>query len=404
MKTLINSDYIFTGDKIQGILENKSIVIEDGRISEIVDNSSLPGDADKVIDAKGLKVFPGFIDLHVHLSFSGSANLAQRMIEKREYSAIRALKFACDSLNAGFTTLRDLGASGYQIIALKEAIRDGLAKGPNIIAAGRPITETGGHGDSPFTGGRVCDGPDDARKAVREQVKAGADVIKIHVSGGGSSYHDNQSEPQFSVGEIDAMVQEAHSKHRKVAAHAQSNQGIRNAASVGVDTIEHALYLDDFSCDLIKKNDLIIVPTMSPPIMTSRYGKSAGDADWHVKKATAAIDPHCKSIHLAKEKGLKIGFGTDAGTTSNYHGTNGKEFEFLVENGGLTPEEAIYAATGIASEALGPRSMVGVIAPGFKADLVFVEGNPFEDIGVLAKPQKIKQVILGGEPVNHVLD
>jgi imidazolonepropionase-like amidohydrolase len=399
MKQLIKTDYLFTGEIEKGVFENKSILVENGIINGMVDNSGVLPDVDEIIDAGGLKVFPGFIDLHVHLSSTAGANLAQSMVEKREYSALRSLNYAKKSLNAGFTTLRDLGSNGYQIIALKEAIRDGWVSGPRILAAGRPITETGGHADSPFSNGRVSDGPVEATRAVREQIKAGADVIKIHVSGGGTSPHDNPLEPQFNKDEIDAIVEEAHSKFRKVAAHAQSNAGIRNAAVSKVDTIEHALFLDDTTCDLIRNNNLIIVPTMVSPIMTSLKGKDAGVPEWAVRKASEAVEPHSKSVKMAKKKGLKIGFGTDAGTPFNLHGNNGKEFEILVESGGLTPLEAIYAATGIASEALGPEYAVGKIKPGFKADMVCIEGDPLEDIGVLTRPSSVKRVILGGAVV-----
>lgn len=396
MRLLVKTDYIFTGEIEKNILENRSILVENGIIREIVDNSGSLPQADEVVDARGLKVFPGFIDLHVHLSATAGANLAQSMVEKKEYGALRALNYARRSMNAGFTTLRDLGSNGYQIIALKEAIRDGWVSGPRILAAGRPITETGGHADSPFSNGRVSDGPIEAAKAVREQVKAGADVIKIHVSGGGTSPHDNPLEPQFNRVEIDAIVEEAHSKFRKVAAHAQSNAGIRNAAASRVDTIEHALFLDDLTCDLIRNNSLIIVPTMVSPIMTAKNGKEAGVPEWAVRKASEAVEPHSKSVRLAKKKGVKIGFGTDAGTPFNLHGNNGKEFEILVESGGLTPLEAIYSATRVAGEALGPEYAVGKIKPDFKADLVFVEGNPLDDIGILAKGSNIKSVLIGG--------
>ena len=399
MKLLIKTDYLFTGEIEKSVLENKSLFVENGIIKEIVDNSEVLPDVDETIDVRGLEVFPGFIDLHVHLSSTAGANLAQSLVEKNEYSALRSLNYANKSLNAGFTTLRDLGSNGYQIIGLKEAIRDGWVSGPRILAAGRPITETGGHADSPFSNGRVSDGPVEVTKAVREQIKAGADVIKIHVSGGGTSPHDNPLEPQFNRDELHAIVEESHNKFRKVAAHAQSNIGIRNAAMSKVDTIEHALFLDDSTCDIIRNNNIIIVPTMVSPIMTSMKGKDAGVPEWAVRKATEAVEPHSKSVKMARKRGLKIGFGTDAGTPFNLHGNNAKEFEILVESGGLTPIDAIHAATGVASEALGPQYAVGKLKPGFKADIVCIEGDPLGDIGVLTRPYNVKRVILGGTVV-----
>ncbi len=396
MRVVIRTDSVFTGVEDEGISSTKSITIENGSITKLADSFEKDPLADKVIDARGLFVMPGLIDLHVHLSSTAGPNLARSLVEKTEYGAIRAFKYAHDSLMAGFTTLRDLGSNGYQIIALKEAIRDNVVKGPRIIAAGRPITETGGHADTPFSNGRVSDGEVEVRKAVREQIKQGADVIKIHVSGGGTSPHDDPSEPQFSVGEIENIVEEAHSKFRRVAAHAQSNVGIRNAAYAKVDTIEHALFMDEQACSLIRDNNLTIVPTMVSPLMTSKYGKEAGVPEWAVRKATEALDPHSSSVKLAREHKLKIAFGTDAGTPFNFHGNNGKEFECLVELGGLTPKEALYAATGIAGDALGPKYKVGRIAPGYDADIIFVEGNPAEDASVMAKPEKIRQVLAKG--------
>lgn len=397
MKVLIRTDSVFTGVPGEGQVDRKGILIEDGKIVKLLDGAEGEPPADKVIDGRGLFVMPGLIDLHVHLSSPAGANLASSLVEKTEYGALRASKFAGESLMAGFTTLRDLGSNGYQIIALKEAIRDGLVKGPRIIAAGRPLTETGGHADSPFSNGRVSDGEVEVRRAVREQIKNGADVIKIHTSGGGTSPHDDPSEPQFTVPEIQSIVEEAHSKFRKVAAHAQSNAGIRNAAAAKVDTIEHALFMDDVACNLIKNNGLTIVPTMVSPLMTSKYGKDAGVPEWAVRKATEALEPHAASVRLARKNGLKIAFGTDAGTPFNFHGNNGKEFECLVELGGLEPVEALYAATGIAGDALGDKYQVGKIAVGHEADIILVEGDPTEDIGVMTKPESIRHVLLKGE-------
>lgn len=396
MRVLIRTDSVFTGVEEEGIADSRSILVENGSIIKLMDNFEEDPSVDKVIDARGFFVMPGLIDLHVHLSATAGANLARSLVEKTEYGAIRAYKYAYKSLMAGFTTLRDLGSNGYQIVALKEAILDDIVKGPRVIAAGRPITETGGHADTPFSNGRVSDGEVEVRKAVREQIKQGADVIKIHVSGGGTSPHDDPSEPQFSVGEIENIVEESHSKFRKVAAHAQSNAGIRNAATAKVDTIEHALFMDDEACSLIRNNNLTIVPTMVSPLMTSKYGKDAGVPEWAVRKATEALDPHSSSVRLARKHKLKIGFGTDAGTPFNLHGNNGKEFECLVDLGGLTPEEALYSATGIAGDALGPKYRVGKIAPGYDADIIFVEGSPMDDIGVMTRPERIKQVLVRG--------
>ncbi len=398
---LIKTGKIFLGNTSENTMDNGFILVREDKITYVGDRP--PSEEYDVIDLDGLFVMPGIIDLHVHLSSSGDPNYTARITETTEYQALKAYSNAEKALLSGFTTLRDVGASGTQVISLKKAINSGLVRGPRIFAAGRMLTETGGHGDTPFGSGRVCDGVDEVRKAVREQIKAGADVIKLSVSGGGMSPQDSPDEPQFTVEEILAAVQEAHSKHRKVAAHAQSNIGIKNALRAGVDTIEHALYLDEESCRMIVTQDKIIVPTMISPLLTATYGKNAGVPDWALTKTQMALEPHKTSVKLANSMGVKIGFGTDAGTPFNYHGLNGREFGCLVERGGLTPGQALYAATGIAAEALGKSHSLGTISEGKIADIIAIKGNPLTDIKVLSDPVNVKFVMLNGQVVKSTL-
>jgi len=394
---LIKAGNIFLGTSDKDVMDNAFILVRENKILYVGDKP--PSGEYDIMDLDGFFVMPGMIDLHVHLSSSGEPNYTSRITETTEYQALKAYSNAEKALQSGFTTLRDVGASGMQVISLKKAINSGLVQGPRIFAAGRMITETGGHGDTPFGSGRVCDGADEVRKAVREQIKAGADLIKLSVSGGGMSPQDSPDEPQFTVEEISVAVQEAHSKHRRVAAHAQSNIGIKNALRAGVDTIEHALYLDEESCKMIVAQNRIIVPTMISPFLTATYGKNAGVPEWALAKTQMALEPHKMSVNLANNMGVKIGFGTDAGTPFNYHGLNGREFECLVVRGGLTPGQALYAATGIAAEALGKNDSLGTISAGKLADIIAINGNPLTDIKVLADPTNVRFVMLNGQVV-----
>ena len=403
---LLKTGPAFLGTGVNGFVDKSSILIKGGKFEQIYAGRA-PHDSNldihQEIDLENYYVVPGLIDLHVHLCMSGEADFARKILETPDYETMKAYSNAKKALNAGFTTLRDAGSSGYQVVALRDSISNGLVEGPRIFAAGKILTETGGHADTPFLRGRICDGKDEVRKAVREQVKNGVDFIKITCSGGGMSPQDNPKHSQFSPEEISAAVVEAHSKDRKVAAHAQSNTGIRNSVISGIDTIEHALYLDREACDLIIERGCTIVPTMISPVMTAKNGRGNGVPDWAIEKTDIAIDAHKVSVTLAHDLGVKIGFGTDAGTPFNYHGSNANEFEMLVDSGGLTPEEALYSATGIAAEALDKKDILGTITKGAFADLVVVKGDPSSDIRCLKSPENIKLVIKEGKIIKNEL-
>ena len=403
---LLKTGPAFLGTGVNGFVDKSSIIIKGGKFEQIHPGQIPLGtnsDIREEIDLENYYVMPGLIDLHVHLCMSGEADFTRKILESPNYETMKAYANAKRSLDAGFTTLRDAGSSGYQTVALRDSINNGLVEGPRIFAAGKILTETGGHADTPFLRGRICDGADEVRKAVREQVKNGVDFIKMTCSGGGMSPQDSPKHSQFSLEEISTAVIEAHSKERKVAAHAQSNTGIKNSVISGIDTIEHALYLDREACGLIIERGCTIVPTMISPVMTAKNGRGNGVPDWAIEKTEIAIDAHMSSVNLAHDLGVKIGFGTDAGTPFNYHGSNANEFEMLVDSGGLTPSEALYSATGIASEALGKKNILGTITKGAFADLIVVKGDPLSDIRCLKTPENIKFVIKGGKIVKNEL-
>jgi imidazolonepropionase-like amidohydrolase len=391
----------FPGTDSSTVYQDVYIETRDSRIVKIYKKGEVPRDlpSDVEIDATNYFVLPGLTDLHVHLTHNGESRQSTYASPKSsEYQTLTALKNSMKSLEAGFTTLRDAGATGAQVIALRDAIENKVVRGPRIFAAGIPIGATGGHADGLSFRGRICDGPDEVRKGVREQIKMGADLIKLMASqgGGGGSPRENPNEPELTIAEISTAVEEAHSRHRKVAAHAHSTIGIKNAIRGGVDTIEHGLFMDSEACALMNERETILVPTMSAPIMVAKAGQKMGDSDWHVKRVLSYLDIHGKSVRLAKEAGIPIGFGTDSGTVSNFHGENAKEFGFLVSSGGLSEGEALYASTGVAATALGLQSELGTIGEGRFADLIFVKGNPLEKIESITDPANIRMVMKEG--------
>lgn len=395
-KVLIKAKRFFDGFDVSHRNTPKYIQVFGNSILK-VDNDKPSGSFSDEIDLSDLFVMPGLIDLHVHLTFGGEGNHLQNALENSEYQTLKAYRNAKQTMLSGFLTLRDVGAAGYQVVALRDAINNGFIQGPRIFAAGKILTETGGHGDSIFAGGEVCDGVDEVRKAVRTQIKNRVDLIKMTCSGGGLSPQDSPHDPQFTVDEIRAAVEEAHSKRRRVAVHAQSNRGIKNSIVSGVDTIEHALFLDEVACKMLKENDKIIVPTMVSPAMTAKYGPQNGTPEWAIAKVNEALEYHGKSISLAHKMGVKIAYGTDAGTPFNYHGKNAQEFIYLTQQGGLSNKEAIYAATGLAGEALGMRGKIGALIPGSFSDIIAIDGDPISSIEALTEPSNIRFIMMSGE-------
>ncbi len=403
-RLLVKAGSLFQGTDATSVINEVSILIVDGEIQAIYPKGEMKETSvDREIDARNHFVMPGMVDLHVHLTASGEANYISRMLESVEYSVLQAQHNATKTLEAGFTTVRDVGSKNYGVIALKNAIKNGITRGPRILAAGKALTETGGHGDTPYffqnipySNGRVCDGVDEVRKAVREQIKMGADLIKIHSSGGHGSPQDDPNQPQFTLEEISNIVSEAHSKNRRVAAHAQSRIGIRNALEGGVDSIEHASDLDEELCRIIKERERIIVPTLIPGMMAVQHGVKSGISEWSVKKSEASLERARRSVKLAYQNNVKIGFGTDAGTPFNFHGINALEFRLLVEHAGMQTSDAIYSATGLAAEALGLEGVLGSISQGKVADIVIVKGNPIDNISCLEDVGNIKMVIKDG--------
>ncbi|PIC01672.1 amidohydrolase family protein [Caulobacter sp. X] len=379
----------------------KTLVLENGKVVRIVDGYVVEKGG-KVVDLKDSFVLPGLIDSHVHLT--GQQGPTSRLDEVTQSSADQAMVgagYARKTLMAGFTTVADLGAENQAIFALRAGIKRGDVPGPRIIAAGSAVSIHGGHGDvngysdevmHVLRPTSVCSGADDCRRATREQVWHGADIIKITATGGVLSNTAAGLAQQFSDDELKAIVDAAHKMGRKVTAHAHGVDGINSFLRAGGDSIEHGTYLDAESIALFKKNGAYLVPTLMAGDFVYRI--ASGPNNFLTPAQTAkALDAGPKMLAMARrahEGGVKIAFGTDTGVSA--HGDNAGEFALLVK-AGLTPLEAIQTATVNAADHFSLSSEIGSLAPGKAADLIAVKGDPLKDVTEL---QRVTSVIKGG--------
>jgi imidazolonepropionase-like amidohydrolase len=359
----------------------------------------------EIRNLKGMTLMPGMIDVHVHLGLDGSPNYFQIMLtETQALCAIRAVKKVKRIVESGFTTIRTLGDKGQIDIAVKQAIEAGEILGPRLLASGRAITMTGGHGDMfpphvMIEGmGRIVDGPVEARKAAREQLKAGADNIKLMATGGGMSPGPG-TVAQLTIEEMQAAVEEAEKWGKTTAAHAIGAEGIVNALKAGVRTIEHGTFLDEEGIELLLKKGAYLVPTLAA-FKTIKYGKEAGVPEYTIEKVRYFATAHYANLKKAVQAGVKVVAGTDAGTPFNYHGESAYELECLVANG-LSPMQAIHAATRVAAEALKLQD-IGVLGIGKVADFIAVEGDPLKDITLLQDHGRIKMVVKAGKTLKEM--
>jgi imidazolonepropionase-like amidohydrolase len=296
---------------------------------------------------------------------------------------------------AGVTSVRDLGGKDGIDLIIRDAIRSGLIPGPRMLASGRLICMTGGHG---WQIGREADGPDEVMKAAREQIKAGADVVKFMATGGVMTPGVEPGSEQFTEEELRAGIQEAHKVGRKTATHAMGTQGILNALRAGIDSIEHGVFLDEETISLMVNRDVPLVPTISALYHIESKGVEAGIPAFAVDKTLRLKHSYIESVRMAREAGVRVAMGTDAGTPFNVHGENLGELQRLVEVG-YSPMEALESGTRVASQVLGLENELGTIEEGKLADLVMVDGNPLEEVGLLLKTEAIRLVMQGGKLV-----
>ncbi len=395
-------------------LRDATIIIRGGKITEVRTGFvDLPGA--KVVDLRGSTVLPGLIDMHVHLA--GLDDRLQRRLQgtqrDHEDEAFTALLNARKTLLAGFTTVRDLGAEPRLIIALRDALAGGEFAGPTVVAAGASISGSGGHSDRRSGLNRhaaagamtnnLCNGADDCRRAVREQIGLGADVIKITATGGVLSDVAGGLNKQMMDDEMRAVVETARLFGRKVAAHAHGVDGINAALRAGVDSIEHGTFTNDETFRLYKQAGAYYVPTLLAPAAALADGRRGALTPAQYQKAQEAAGSAQLSLARAVRAGVKIAFGTDSGVSP--HGRNAEEFALMVD-AGMTPATAIRSATVDAATLLGRFESIGTIAPGKDADIIAVAGDPLanvrllENVGFVMKRGKVYK--LGGR--SHISD
>jgi imidazolonepropionase-like amidohydrolase len=382
-------------DSVSGKLsEHGVVVVSGGKIVAVGNDAAIPADAE-VIDLGDATLLPGFIDAHVHLGQQAGPNWYQDYFaDIMRFPAEQALygaHYAKATLEAGITTVRDLGSSDYVSLGLRNAIAAGMIPGPRMLVANYAIGATGGHADQdpvppqriavagPLQG--VCNGPEECRAAVRYQIKYGANVIKFMPSGGVLSLSDPVDNPQLTQEEMNAIVAEAHNWGRKVAAHCHGDRAAKMAIAAGVDSIEHGSFLKDDTLTEMKKKHVYLVPTLFAGAWVGEHLDTFPPAI--AVKARAAAAQMQQMFQHAVKIGVPIAMGTDAGVEP--HGLNAREFSLMTKNG-LSAEQALMAGTANGADLLGLADQIGTLAPGKSADIVAVAGNPVSDMKAVEHP------------------
>ena len=369
-----------------------TIRIKGNKILEVTKGYATPKKNDEIVNLKQSYVLPGFMDMHVHLAQEYVPKAERRSKIEPEYRALFAANAASKTLMAGFTSVRNLGDGGMETISLRDAIKEGLVIGPRIFTSGKTIATTGGHGDptngmpkdnysppSPEEG--VIDSPEDAKKAVRQRYKDGADGIKITATGGVLSVAKSGENPQFTDEELNSIVATANDYGLWTAAHAHGKEGMKRAVIAGINSIEHGTYMDQEVMDLMKSKGTYYVPTIMAGDWVAEKAKIPNFFPALVKPKAEKIGPQIQSTFAkAYKAGVKIAFGTDSGVSA--HGDNWQEF-ILMTNAGMTNQDALKSATIETAKLLRIEDKLGQIKPGMLADIIAVQQNPVEDISTV---------------------
>lgn len=383
-----------------GAIWNGYLFLDGAFISEVghgEPSKKLLKEASHRVDVAGRTIVPGMIDCHVHLAMDATPRVMSMSTDVDcMMGLMRASSNALKTLHSGITTIRDCGTPGNVDFALRRAARDGMCITPRLLLSGRALCMTGGHGWE-FLGTEV-DGPDQARRAARQQLKAGADNVKLIATGGILTAGTNIGNAQLSVDEMRAAVEEAHNAGKIAAAHAHGAQGIKNAVTAGVDSIEHAYFIDPEGIDMMLAHGTRLVATSSAVRNVVLHGVKAGIPPEVVAKAVSAIDAHVAGFKAAHAAGVPLAMGTDSGVPFTQHGNNLSELQYLVEMG-LTPMEAIQVATRDSARLLKMHDRLGTLEVGKYADFLVVDGDPLADVQILQQREHIRQVVLNGRTV-----
>jgi imidazolonepropionase-like amidohydrolase len=379
------------------MMDHPVVVVSGDKIQSVSEGNGSVDPRAKVIDLGNATILPGFIDVHTHLTMNADGGGYEGLGISTPRAALIGAKNARLTLMAGFTTVRNVGAEGYSDVALRDAIDAGDVVGPRMQVSGPPLGISGGHCDNnllPFefhySAEGVADGEEAVMHRVREVIKYGADVIKFCASGGVFSKGDNPLLEQYSPGEMNVLISEAHRLGRKVATHAHSAIAIKDAVRAGVDSIEHGIFIDDEGINLMKEHHTFLVPTSYPLFWFEQHESEMHLPPWVVEKAAIIIPAAKKNVAVALKAGVRVALGTDAGVYP--HGQNGGEFWSMVQLG-LTPVQALQAGTANAAELMGWSDRIGAIRPGLFADIVAVQGDPINDIQSL---EHVQFVMKGG--------
>lgn len=374
---------------------NASVKIEGPLITDVGNDFAyrVPQNA-RILDMKGLFLMPGLINAHEHLATKvriTQGSIEGILQEPIQVYALRAATNAYKLLLQGITTIRECGSRAHTNIHIRDAINSGITVGPRIITCGCPIAITGGH---VYAYSREADGPYEIRKGVREQIKVGADFIKVHASAGAGDKAGNPVDPQFSLDELKVIVEEAGYTKRKVAAHAIGRQAIKNIVEAGVSTLEHGHFLDKGLAKQMVERGIYYIPTLSGYSVSKSGMSTANRPAWSIEKAKGIEQFHISAFRVAAEAGVRIAAGTDS------YGDLIEELELMADLG-FSRKEALIAATATAAEALGVGNIAGTVEPGKQADLIAVDGNPLNDLLDL---KKIKFVVKSGHIIMKTMN
>src|SRR5215210_50343 len=412
MTTLLTNAFLLdcTGDEPH---ERASVVVEGERISEVRFGGPPPtGGYDRVIDCAGMTLLPGLTDAHVHIGAVEVNILDQHREHPSNLVALMMARVLEDTLQRGFTTVRDAGGADW---SFKAAVERGIVEGPRLLVSDRPLSQTGGHGDwrratetqppeifCPTAGMRsvVCDGADEVRRAAREQLRLGADQINVMASGGAMSPADELSATQYALEELRAAVEEAEAARTYVMAHAYNDESVRNCLQSGVRSIEHGNLIDGETAHHIARADAYLVPTLVTYEALSEEGKSYGVPDNVIRKIDEAREQGIRSLRLAYEAGARIASGSDL--LGPLQDRKARELEIKAQV--MTPMESLVSATKTNAELFGLHNEIGTLEEGKLADLIVVDGNPLQNIAALQNKDNLKLIMKAGTIIKNAID